>query len=226
MQLNRVAENSWYKSSSNTFCSMAFLIRSGRYIRKIASCASLSPAFACSSSFSKSVIPIHLLPQFPEHIVIRHFRLFRLHVEPLSQFRKGKLAVYPGKQDLPVPVFQPAYGLCQPVALQKTQQLPISLPVTKDKICMFPYIGAVLFLKVRIVALQVILPNKFLALQPALSLPVFLPCVIHRRHQIRREAVLHGIVMFFSHPFVLQSFTFDLKHETGGSLTWQVIPCL
>ena len=50
---------------------------------------------------------------------------------------RGKLPINPGKQDLPVPVLQPAYGLCQPVALQKVQQLAVPLPVPEDKIRSF-----------------------------------------------------------------------------------------
>lgn len=82
-----------------------------------------------------------------------------------------------------------------------TRYYGTSLPVPEDKIRMLPYVGAVLLLKVRIVALQVILLDKFPALQPALPLPVFLPRIIHRRHQVCRKTVLHGICMFFFHPF-------------------------
>lgn len=91
MHCRSAAHNSWYRSSSNIPSSMAFLIRSGRYIQWICRMASASPSLALLSRSSKFItLPLHFFSQFCDNVEIDGFRLLFRHSKFLSDLLEGK----------------------------------------------------------------------------------------------------------------------------------------
>ena len=87
--------------------SMAFLIKSGRYIRWICRIASASPSLALLSRSSKFItLSLHCFSQFCDNVEIDGFRLLFRHSKFLSDLPEGKFPKKPRKQDLLMPLLE------------------------------------------------------------------------------------------------------------------------